>query len=115
MRGSGSAGSTPVATPAGAPPVPPAVPDTEPTLTVGGATGGSADGVSVGARSGAGLTARFGGSLLALDPLPTASRGAGRVWTYWMRSVASAGGRGPKSAEIGYRKVIDAIIAITTM
>src|SRR5438128_2600494 len=84
IRGSGSAGSTPVATPAGAPPVPVPVPAVAPGATVGGATGGNVVGDTVGARIGAGC-AFLAGFGFGAEPSPTAPgtpREAGRTSTY---------------------------------
>ena len=72
MRGSGSAGSTPVATPVGAPPEPLAVPEIAPGLTVGGGSGGSAVGIVDGGSSGAGFSVCVGAPALRLGAVADA-------------------------------------------
>src|SRR6185436_7386522 len=118
MRGSGSAGSMPVATlvgePAvGAPPVPVAVPDVAPTLTVGGGIGGRVVGITDGARMGAGTgVVTFFGFALGAAPFPTVAAPRGWTCTYVTRSVCEGVFSAPKNADGGYVNVIDASSAM---
>src|SRR5262245_8337860 len=114
MRGSGSAGSIPVAIPFGAPPVPFGVPEIAPGLTLGGGSGGIEVGIVDGGSSCAGVGIRLR-VRFSCAPLPTAPDGAatGTERTYWMRSTGVLSRSELKSEESGYLNVIDAIATMT--